>query len=146
METFLSEKHRAVRRSVRAFCERELLPMAKDIDQEARFPWEVVDKMGGLGYFGIQVPQELGGAAMDSVSYIIVIEEISRVCGALGLCATVHNSVAVYPLLAFGSEEQKQRWVPALARGEKIGAFCLTEPNAGSDAAGIEATAIRDPA
>ncbi len=144
METFLSEKHRAVRRSVRAFCERELLPMAKDIDQEARFPWEVVDKMGGLGYFGIQVPQELGGAAMDSVSYIIVIEEISRACGALGLCATVHNSVAVYPLLAFGSEEQKQRWVPALAKGEKIGAFCLTEPNAGSDAAGIEATAIRD--
>jgi alkylation response protein AidB-like acyl-CoA dehydrogenase len=144
METFLSDKHRAVRRSVRAFCERELFPIAKDIDQEARFPWEAVDKMAGLGYFGIQAPKELGGAGMDTVSYIIVIEEISRACGSLGLCITVHNSVAVYPLLAFGSEEQKQRLVPALAKGEKIGAFCLTEPNAGSDAAGIEATALRD--
>jgi alkylation response protein AidB-like acyl-CoA dehydrogenase len=144
METFLSDKHRAVRRSVRAFCERELFPIAKDIDQEARFPWEAVEKMAGLGYFGIQAPKELGGAGMDTVSYIIVIEEISRACGSLGLCVTVHNSVAVYPLLAFGSEEQKQRLVPALAKGEKIGAFCLTEPNAGSDAAGIEATALRD--
>jgi alkylation response protein AidB-like acyl-CoA dehydrogenase len=144
METFLSDKHRAVRRSVRAFCERELFPIARDIDQEARFPWEAVEKMAGLGYFGIQAPKELGGAGMDTVSYIIVIEEISRACGSLGLCVTVHNSVAVYPLLAFGSEEQKQRLVPALAKGEKIGAFCLTEPNAGSDAAGIEATALRD--
>jgi alkylation response protein AidB-like acyl-CoA dehydrogenase len=144
METFLTDKHRAVRRSVRAFCERELFPIAKDIDQEARFPWEAVEKMAGLGYFGIQAPKELGGAGMDTVSYIIVIEEISRACGSLGLCVTVHNSVAVYPLLAFGSEEQKQRLVPALAKGEKIGAFCLTEPNAGSDAAGIEATALRD--
>jgi butyryl-CoA dehydrogenase len=143
MDTFLSEKHRAVRRSVRAFCERELEPIAKEIDQEARFPWEVVEKMGKLGYFGVQVPKELGGAGMDSVSYIIVIEEISRACAGLGLCVTVHNSVAVYPLLAFGSQDQKRRWVPPLARGEKIGAFCLTEPNAGSDAAGIEATAIR---
>jgi len=144
METFLSEKHRAVRRSVRAFCDRELFPIAKEIDQEARFPWEAVEKMAGLGYFGIQVPKELGGAGMDTVSYIIVIEEISRASGSLGLCVTVHNSVAVYPLMAFGSEEQKQRLVPPLAKGEKIGAFCLTEPNAGSDAAGIEATAIRE--
>ncbi|OEU45294.1 MAG: acyl-CoA dehydrogenase [Desulfobacterales bacterium S7086C20] len=144
MNTLLSEKHRAVRRSVRAFCERELLPITKEIDQEARFPWEVVEKMAGLGFFGIQVPKDLGGASMDSLSYAVVIEEVSRVCAALGLCISVHNSVAVYPLLAFGSEEQKHRWVPLLARGEKIGAFCLTEPNAGSDAAGIEATAIRD--
>ena len=143
MDTLLSEKHRAVRRSVRAFCERELLPIAKDIDQEARFPWEVVEKMGRLGYFGIQVPKELGGAGMDSVSYAIAIEEISRVCGSLGLCVTVHNSVAVYPIVAFGSDEQKHRWVPPLARGEKLGAFCLTEPNAGSDAAAVEATAVR---
>ena len=143
MDTLLSEKHRAVRRSVRAFCERELLPIAKDIDQEARFPWEVVEKMGRLGYFGIQVPKEFGGAGMDSVSYAIAIEEISRVCGSLGLCVTVHNSVAVYPIVAFGSDEQKHKWVPPLARGEKLGAFCLTEPNAGSDAAAVEATALR---
>jgi butyryl-CoA dehydrogenase len=141
MDPFLSDKHRAARRAVRAFCERELAPIAKEIDQEARFPWEVVEKMGELGFFGIQVPTELGGAGMDSLSYVIVVEEISRVSASLGLCVTVHNSVAVYPILAFGTEEQKQRWIPPLARGEKIGAFCLTEPNAGSDAAGIEATA-----
>jgi alkylation response protein AidB-like acyl-CoA dehydrogenase len=81
---------------------------------------------------------------MDTVSYAIVIEEISRACAGLGLCVTVHNSVGVYPLVAFGSEEQKKRWVPPLARGEKIGAFCLTEPNVGSDASGVESTAIRD--
>ena len=144
MHALLTEKHRAVRRAVRAFCQRELCPIAKEIDQEARFPWEVVEKMAQLGFFGIQVPGALGGAAMDSLSYVLTIEEISRASGSLGLCVTVHNSVAVYPLLAFGTEEQKNRWVPPLARGEKIGAFCLTEPNAGSDAAGIEATAIRD--
>lgn len=144
MDNILSEKHRVVRRSVRRFCERELQPIAKEIDQEARFPWEVVEKMGRLGYFGIQVPKELGGADLDSLSYAIIIEEISRVCASLGLCVTVHNSVAVYPILAFGSDEQKTEWIPPLARGEKIGAFCLTEPNAGSDATGIESTAIKD--
>ncbi|MCJ7682704.1 MAG: acyl-CoA dehydrogenase family protein [Desulfobacteraceae bacterium] len=144
MDSILSEKHRVVRGSVRRFCERELQPIAKEIDHEARFPWEVVEKMGRLGYFGIQVPKELGGADLDSLSYAIIIEEISRVSASLGLCVTVHNSVAVYPILAFGSEEQKAEWVPPLARGEKIGAFCLTEPNAGSDATGIESTAIKD--
>lgn len=144
MNALLSEKHEAVRRSVRSFCDRELFPIAKDIDQEADFPWDVVEKMGRMGFFGIQVPAEFAGAAMDSVSYVVTVEEISRVCAALGLCVSVHNSVAVYPLLTFGTNEQKKRWIPPLARGEKIGAFCLTEPNAGSDAAGIEATAIRD--
>ncbi len=142
MDSILSEKHRVVRSSVRTFCERELQPIAKEIDQEARFPWEIVEKMGQLGYFGIQVPKMLGGADLDSLSYAIIIEEISRACAGLGLCVTVHNSVAVYPLVAFGSEEQKQEWVPPLAKGKKIGAFCLTEPNVGSDAAGIESTAI----
>ena len=144
MSYFLSDKHTLVRRSVRAFCDRELQPIAKEVDIEARFPWEAVEKMGKLGYFGIQAPESLSGAAMDSVSYCIVIEEISRACAGLGLCVTVHNSVGVYPLVAFGSEDQKKRWVPPLAKGEKIGAFCLTEPNVGSDASGVESTAIRD--
>ena len=144
MDTFLSEKNKAVRRAVRAFCEKELRPIAKEIDQEASFPWEVVEKMGKLGYFGIQAPEELSGVALDSVSSAIVVEEISRVSAALGLCVSVHNSVGVYPIVVFGSEEQKQRWIPPLARGEKIGAFCLTEPNVGSDASGIEARAVRD--
>jgi butyryl-CoA dehydrogenase len=144
MDVFLNEKNHAVRRSVRAFCERELMPIAKDLDLEARFPWEVVEKMSKLGYFGIQAPKEFGGAGMDAISYAIVIEEISRACAGLGLCLTVHYGVCVYPIMVFGTDEQKEKWIPPLAKGEKIGAFCLTEPNAGTDPGGIEATAIRD--
>jgi butyryl-CoA dehydrogenase len=144
MDNFLSEKHRIVRRSVRSFCDREIMPISGEIDREARFPWEVIEKMGKLGYFGIQAPVELGGANLDSMSYAIIVEEISRASGSLGLCVTVHNSVALYPILAFGSEAQIKKWGAPLARGEKIGAFCLTEPNAGSDASGIEGTAVLD--
>jgi alkylation response protein AidB-like acyl-CoA dehydrogenase len=144
MDVFLNKKNHAVRRSVRAFCERELMPIAKDLDLEARFPWEVVEKMSKLGYFGIQAPKEFGGAGMDAISYAIVIEEISRACAGLGLCLTVHYGVCVYPIMVFGTDEQKEKWIPPLAKGEKIGAFCLTEPNAGTDPGGIEATAIRD--
>jgi alkylation response protein AidB-like acyl-CoA dehydrogenase len=144
MDFSLTEKQNIVRRSVRSFCEREIVPIARELDQEARFPWEIVEKMGKLGYFGIQTPHELDGAGMDTVTYCIIIEEISRACSGLGLCVTVHNSVCVYPLLAFGNDEQKKKWVPPLARGEKIGAFCLTEPNIGSDSAGAESTAIPD--
>ncbi|MBF0258245.1 MAG: acyl-CoA dehydrogenase family protein [Desulfamplus sp.] len=144
MDIFLTEKHKVVRHSVRDFARREIVPIAKDIDEEQRFPWEVVDKMAALGYFGIQVPRELGGAGMDTVSYIIIIEEISKASASLGLCASVHNSVALYPILAFGNRDQHEKFVPDLASGKKIGAFCLTEPNAGSDASAIEATAIKD--
>jgi butyryl-CoA dehydrogenase len=141
-EPFITAKHRLLRRTVRAFCDQELRPIAAEIDQEARFPWEVVEKMGRLGYFGIQAPPELGGAGLDALSYVIIIEEVSRVSAAVGLCLSVHNSVALYPILAFGSPEQQRRWVPALAQGRKIGAFCLTEPNVGSDAGAITATAL----
>jgi alkylation response protein AidB-like acyl-CoA dehydrogenase len=144
MNTLLDEKHRMVRRSLRSFCEREIFPIAKEIDEEARFPWEVAEKMADMGMFGIQVPPDLEGAGMDSLSYVVIIEELSRACAGLGLCVSVHNSVALYPLTTFGSPDQKRRWVVPMAKGEKIGAFCLTEPNAGSDAAGIEATAVRD--
>ncbi len=141
-EPFITAKHRVLRRSVRAFCIDELGPIAAEIDQEARFPWEVVEKMGPLGYFGIQAPQKLGGAGLDALSYAIIIEEVSRVSAAIGLCLSVHNSVALYPILAFGSPEQHARWVPELASGRRIGAFCLTEPNVGSDASAISATAL----
>jgi len=144
MDIFLKEKHRIVRNSVKSFAQKEILPIAKEIDQEQRFPWEVVEKMGKTGYLGIQAPKELGGAAMDSVSYIIVIEEISKAAASLGLCVSVHNSVALYPILKFGTREQKEKFIPDLAAGKKIGAFCLTEPNAGSDASAIEATAIKN--
>ncbi len=137
-------KHKLVRRSVREFAEAELGPIAHEIDREARFPSEVVEKMRALNFFGLQVPRKYGGAEADSISYAITIEEISRVSGALGLCVTVHNSVGVYPILKFGTREQIERFVPGLATGGHIGAFCITEANAGSDAGGVETSAVAD--
>jgi butyryl-CoA dehydrogenase len=137
-------KHKLVRKSVREFAEAELGPIAHEIDREARFPDEVVQKMRGLNFFGLQVPKKYGGAEADSISYAITIEEISRVSGAMGLCITVHNSVGVYPILKYGTTEQIERFVPKLASGEHIGAFCITEANAGSDAGGVETNAVKD--
>ena len=137
-------KHKAVRKSVRRFAETELGPIAYEIDRDSHFPWDIVEKMRSLGYFGLQVPREYGGAELDSISCAIVIEELSRVCAAIGLCISVHNSVSAYPIVRFGTAEQKKRFLPPLASGEHIGAFCLTEANAGSDASAVETTAIRE--
>jgi len=137
-------KHKAVRKAVRMFAEAELAPIAHDIDRDARFPWEVVEKMRPLQFFGLQTAKAYGGADMDSISYAIAIEEISRVSAAVGLCITVHNGVGIFPIERFGTEEQKRRFLPAMTSGERIGAFCLTEANAGSDAGGVETIAVRD--
>ncbi len=137
-------KHKVVRKTAREFAEAELGPIAAEIDQKARFPWEVAEKMGPLNYFGLQAPREMGGAGLDTISYAIVIEEISRVSAGVGLCVTVHNSVAVYPVLAFGNPEQQTRLLPDLVSGRRIGAFCLTEANAGSDAGGVETMALAE--
>ena len=142
MEFDACVKHKLVRKSVREFAEAELGPIAHEIDQDARFPLDVIEKMRSLNFFGLQAPRKYGGAEMDSISYAVVIEEISRVSGSIGLCITVHNSVGVYPILKYGTEEQKMRFVPGLASGEDIGAFCLTEANAGSDAGGVETHAV----
>ena len=142
MDFTLSIKQKQIRRMARQFAKAELAPIAKEIDEEGRFPWEAVEKMGPLNFFGMQAPRQYGGAEMDSISYCLVIEEISRVCAAIGLAVAVHNSVVVYPISQFGNDEQKKKFLPPLAAGEKIGAFCLTEPNAGSDAMAIESTAI----
>lgn len=135
-------KHKVVRRTVRDFAEAELGPIAHEIDREARFPWDVIEKMRTLYFFGLQVPRKFGGAEVDSISYAITIEELSRVCAAIGLCVTVHNSVGASPIVLFGTEKQKERFLPPMACGERIGAFCLTEANAGSDAGGVETNAI----
>src|SRR3990172_6369107 len=137
-------RQKQIRRMTRQFAKAELAPIAKEIDEEARFPWEVVEKMGPLNFFGMQAPRAYGGAELDTLSYCLAIEEISRVCAAMGLTIAVHNGVAVYPLSKFGNDEQKAKFLPPLAAGAKIGAFCLTEPNAGSDAMAIESTAIRE--
>ncbi len=135
-------KHQLVRKAVREFAESEIKPHVSQMDKESRFPWEIVEKMRPLNYFGLQTPREYGGAGLDTISYAIAVEELSRVSAAIGLCVTVHNSVGIYPILAFGTDEQKRRFVPAMAQGESIGAFCLTEANAGSDAGGVETHAV----
>jgi butyryl-CoA dehydrogenase len=135
-------KHQLIRKTVREFAENEIKPHVFDLDREARFPLEIVSRMQPLNFFGLQTPRAFGGADLDTISYAIVIEELSRVCAALGLCVTVHNSVGIYPILKFGTREQQERFIPALARGDRIGAFCLTEANAGSDAGGVETHAV----
>ena len=137
-------KHTMVRKAVRMFAEAELAPIAHDIDRDARFPGEVVEKMRPLQFFGLQTAKAYGGAEMDSVSYAIAVEELSRVSAAVGLCITVHNGVGIFPIERFGTDEQKRRFLPAMTSGERIGAFCLTEANAGSDAGGVETVAVRD--
>jgi len=134
-------KHQLISKIVREFAENEIKPMVAEMDRESRFPHEIVEKMKPLHFFGLQVPKTLGGAGLDTISYAIVVEELSRVSAALGLCVTVHNSVGIYPILEFGTKEQINRFVPAMAAGESIGAFCLTEANAGSDAGGVETSA-----
>jgi alkylation response protein AidB-like acyl-CoA dehydrogenase len=137
-------KHKLIRDSARHFAETELAPIAAEIDKNATFPTAVAEKMKKLNYFGLQVPKEFGGAALDSVSAAIVVEELSRVCAAVGLCVTVHNGVAVFPFLQFGNKKQNEKYLPKLASGEMIGAFSLTEANAGSDAGSVETTASKD--
>jgi hypothetical protein len=116
----LSMQQKQLRRMARQFARAELAPIAKEIDDEGRFPWEVVEKMGPLNFFGMQAPRPYGGAEMDSISYCLVIEEISRVCGAMGLTIAVHNSVVVYPLSQFGNDEQKAKFLPPLATGTRL--------------------------
>jgi butyryl-CoA dehydrogenase len=137
-------KHAVIRRTVRKFAEEKLVPAAVEMDEKAEFPVHVASEMAALQYFGLEIPAAYGGAGLDSVSYAIVIEEISKASGAMGLCISVHNSVATFPVYEFGNESQRQAFLIAMAKGEKIGTFCLTEPNAGSDASSIETTAVRD--
>jgi butyryl-CoA dehydrogenase len=137
-------KHKALRKAVRMFAETEIAPVASDIDRAARFPWEIAQKMGSLDYCGLQAPRSFGGADMDSISYAIIIEEISRVSAAMGLLLTVHNSLVVHPISRWGTEDQKKRFLPELACGEKIGAYCMTEAGVGSDVGGVETSATPD--
>lgn len=144
MDFELTEKQKLVRRKVRNFAEDILAPVAPIIDKELRFSWDTARELTKINAWGIQLPKKYGGAGLDSVSYAITIEEISRVCASTGLNVTVHNSVGAYPILEWGTKEQKEKYLYDLASGEKIAAFTWTEPNAGSDAAAIESKAIED--
>jgi butyryl-CoA dehydrogenase len=137
-------KQAVIRRTVRKFSEEKLAPVASEMDSTGNFPLDLASEMAALQYFGLVIPQAYGGAGLDTVSYSIVVEEISKACAAMGLCISVHNSVSAYPVYEFGNEEQRKRFLVPLAKGEKIGTFCLTEPNAGSDASCLETVAVKD--
>ena len=137
-----TEKHEALRAKVREFAEAEVKPFAFEWDQESKFPRDVVEKMAKLGIMGLPFPKEYGGAGEDVLSYAIAVEELSRVDGGVGVILSAHTSLGTWPIFAFGTEEQKQKYLVPLCKGEAIGAFGLTEPNAGSDAGGTETTAV----
>ena len=140
----LNEEQELLRDTVRRFAEEVVKPRAKEIDESGEFPIDFFHQAGELGLGGVCVPDEYGGAGMDSVSYCLVIEEISRVCASSGVILSVNNSLVCDPILKFGNEDQKEEFLKPLANGEKLGCFALTEPGAGSDAAALRTTARRD--
>ena len=135
-------QHEELRTKIRKFAEEEVKPIAFMLDQENKFPKEAIKKLGKMGMMGIPYPKEYGGAGLDVISYAIAVEELSRVDGGTGVILSAHTSLGAYPIAAYGTEEQKQKYLVPLAKGEKIGAFGLTEENAGSDAGGTETTAV----
>lgn len=137
-----TEQHEALRAKVREFAETEVKPIAFMLDQQNEFPTDAIKKFGEMGMMGLPYPKEYGGAGLDTLSYAIAVEELSRVDGGTGVILSAHVSLGSYPIYAFGTEEQKQKYLVPLAKGEKLGAFGLTEPNAGSDAGGTETTAV----
>lgn len=140
----LTSDQKMLQDQVKKFADSVLAPVAPDIDKSAEFPWDNIKKMAKLGLLGIIIPEEYGGAGFDYISLAIAVEEISRACASTGVIVAVNNSLVGYPIMQFGSEEQKKKYLPLLCKGEKLGAFGLTEPNAGSDVAAMESTARLD--
>ena len=140
---YFTEQHLAVREMVRVFARDEVAPVAKRLDDSQEFPWENVRKMGELGLLGIPWPEELGGAGLDIISFIIAIEELARVDASHSITIAAHTTLGTSPIVNFGSTEQKERYVPLLASGRVMGGFGLTEDTAGSDAGGTRTTAVR---
>lgn len=144
MQFELNEQQRMIKEAAADFAAREVAPIAAAIDEEERFPTDVVKKMGELGFMGMNVPEQYGGAGLDSVCYAVALEEISKACASTGVIMSVNNSLVCWPLETYGNEEQKQKWLTPLAKGEKLGAYCLSEPGAGTDAAAQTTTAKLD--
>lgn len=142
MDFNLSKQQELMRRLMREFAINEVKPLAAQIDEEERFPSETVQKMAKCGMMGINIPVRYGGAGADSLSYTIAVEEISRVCAATGIILSAHTSLTAQPIYKYGSEAQKQKYLIPIAKGEKLGAFALTEPNAGTDSAAQQTTAV----
>ena len=140
---YFSEQHLAVREMVRSFARDEVAPVAARFDADSIFPWDNVKKMGELGLMGVPWPEELGGAGLDLISYMITIEELAKVDASTGLTISAHTTLGTSPIVHFGNAEQKARYVPLLASGKVLGGFGLTEPDAGSDAGGTRTTAVK---
>src|SRR5687768_2916942 len=143
MDPYFNKEHEALRQQVRDFAEDEIAPIAARLDEESRFPWDNVRQLAERGWLGVNVPAEYGGLGLDYISYILVIEELARVDASHAITISAHSTLGTSPILAFGTEEQKRRYLPLLAGGRVLGGFGLTEPGAGSDAAATRTVAVR---
>ena len=144
MDFTLSKEHEMARALFREFAEKEVKPLAQEVDETEVFPRETVEKMAKLGFMGIPIPKEYGGQGCDILTYAMCVEELSKVCGTTGVIVSAHTSLCCDPILTYGTEDQKQKYLVPLAKGEKLGAFGLTEPGAGTDAQGQQTKAVLD--
>ena len=144
MDFTLDKKHEMARGLFRDFAETEVKPLAQETDETEQFPAETVAKMAKYGFMGIPVPKEYGGQGCDPLTYVTCVEELSKVCATTGVIVSAHTSLCIDPIMTFGTEEQKKKYVVPLAKGEKLGAFGLTEPGAGTDAQGCQTKAVLD--
>lgn len=144
MDFALSKEHEMMRKLFSDFAQNEVKPLAQEVDETEEFPRETTNKMAKLGFLGIPVPKEYGGQGCDVLAYAMCVEELSKVCGTTGVIVSAHTSLCVDPIMTYGTEEQKQKYVVPLAKGEKLGAFGLTEPGAGTDAQGQQTKAVPD--
>ncbi|MBD5483954.1 MAG: acyl-CoA dehydrogenase [Lachnospiraceae bacterium] len=144
MDFTLSKEHEMARALFKEFAEKEVKPLAQEVDETEVFPRETVEKMAKLGFLGIPVPKEYGGQGCDPLTYAMCVEELSKVCGTTGVIVSAHTSLCCDPIMTYGTEEQKQKYLIPLAKGEKLGAFGLTEPGAGTDAQGQQTKAVLD--
>ncbi|MCK4449817.1 MAG: acyl-CoA dehydrogenase family protein, partial [Anaerolineae bacterium] len=145
MDLQLSDEHRMIRDMARDFAQKEIAPIAAEHDETGEFPYETIAKMGAQGFMGIEVPEKYGGVGMDTLAYVLALEEISKVDASHGVVMSVCNSLFCYGFLRYGTEEQKQKYLRAVASGEVVGAYALTEPQSGSDAGTMRVTAILSP-
>ncbi len=140
----LSDEHKMIQKTARDFAQKEIKPIAAEFDESGDFPAETIAKMGEMGFMGIEVPEEYGGAGMDTLAYVLALEEISKADASHGIIMSVNNSLYIYGLLLFGTEYQKETFISPVASGEKIGAYSLTEPMAGSDVSAMQSKAVLD--
>lgn len=138
----LSEEHIQLQQTFREFAENEVKPLAKELDETERFPTETVQKMAEMGMMGLPIPEELGGSGVDQLGYVLAVEELSKVCATTGIILSAHTSLCCWPIMTFGTEKQKEKYLKPLASGQKLGAFALTEPSAGTDASMQKSTAV----